>query len=167
MGEFLESVSTRTRLVWRRDRYDLVEAQQLCDAIGVYDKLRMIVEETQNGRILGLFEFSFAIPNSDRERFARHGTDLNDLTDCRFAPCLRDECQGTGLASEVIPAIKEIIKLFDRSRIILWGGVLEKNIQAIRFYRKHGFRTVGSFSSADGESGLDMLGYAAEVEASQ
>ena len=162
--EFLESLSNRTRLVWRRDHYDLAEAKRLCDAIWRYDKLRMIIEDADNGKIQGLFEFSFDIPDSDRERFARHGIELNALTDCRFAACLRDECQGTGLGSLVIPAIKEVSGLFGRSRIILWGGVVEDNAQAIRFYRKHGFQTVGRFLDAEGQGNLDMLACLPDIE---
>lgn len=124
----------------------------------------MIVEEAHGGKIQGLFEFSFDIPDSDRERFALYGIELNELTDCRVAPCLRDECQGTGLASSVIPAIKEVIDLFGRSRIILWGGVVEDNLQATRFYRKHGFQTVGTFLDADEHPNLDMLARLPDIE---
>ena len=124
----------------------------------------MIIAEADGGKIQGLFEFSFDIPDSDRERFARHGIEVNELTDYRFAPCLRDECQGTGLASSVIPAIKEVSDPFGRSRIILWGGVVEGNVQAIRFYRKHGFQTVGRFLDADGQANLDMIACLPDIE---
>ncbi|MEU2180061.1 GNAT family N-acetyltransferase [Streptomyces thermolilacinus] len=46
---------------------------------------------------------------------------------------------------------------FGRNRIILWGGVLADNQRAIRFYEKQGFRTVGSFTGADGAESLDMM----------
>jgi diamine N-acetyltransferase len=154
LREFLESLSDGTRLVWRRDRYDLAEAQDLCDAVGRYDKLRMVIEEVDQHKVLGLFEFSFDIPESDRQRFAAYGIELNELTDCRFGPCVRDEFQGVGLASAAMPLIKEVSTLFGRSRIILWGGVLEANERATRFYQKHGFQTVGRFLNADGQPSL-------------
>jgi hypothetical protein len=34
-----------------------------CDAIGRYDKLRMVIEEADQHKVLGLFEFTLTFPN--------------------------------------------------------------------------------------------------------
>ncbi len=158
LSQFLESLSYETRRFWQRDRYCLAEAQELCNAIGSFDKLRMVaVNNTGRPSIQALVEFSFGIPESDRQRFGQYGLTLSEASDTRFGPCVRDNLRGTGLANALMPLVVEDAILFGKSRILLWGGVLTSNTRAIRFYEKHGFRRVGEFVGRDGQASLDML----------
>ena len=153
----LEGFSASTRWFSFFPSYDRACAQELCEAINRYDKLRFVVEVLPAGEIVGLFEFSFAIPNGDLQRFAEYGVPLDENFDCRFGPVLADAYQNSGLGSRVFPYLVDVVKRFGKHRIILWGGVLADNSRAIRFYEKQGFRRVGSFVSFDGIDSLDMI----------
>lgn len=154
---FLAALSPETRRFSTYPSYDLATAQELCDAINRYDKLRLIIEEPASKRIVGLLEFSFDIPDGDHARFASYHVTLESSTDCRFGPCLADDYQNKGVGSEVFPYIADVAKKFEQKRIILWGGVFSDNQRAIRYYEKNGFKRVGKSLNSDQQEILDMI----------
>lgn len=158
LGKFLSSLSGETRRFWNLESYGRSAAAELCGAIGRYDKLRFVAQDTTEPfRLLASFEFSFGIPQGDTERFHSYGIALRETSDCRFAPCVRDALQGSGLADALMPPTIDIARRFGRSRIILWGGVDGENRRAIRFYEKHGFAALGRFESSGGREAIDMI----------
>lgn len=158
LASFLDGLSSETRYFWYLASYDLAQAQAMCDAIARYDKLRFAVQETgSQGAIIGLLEFSFDLTDDDQRRYAGYGIDLVDGRDCRFGPCLADAYQGKGAAAAIFPHMVEVASRFGQRRILLWGGVLEDNRRAIRFYEKMGFQRAGAFVDADGLAFQDML----------
>ena len=164
LAEFLRSLSPETRDFWTLPAYDESVAKAICEAIGKYDKLRMIAideplnergEEGKDSKILALYEIAFHL-GSDAVRYECYGIDLKPAETCRFGPCIRDDCQGAGLGSLMMPHLIELLSGFEMKTVILWGGVLQRNHRAIRFYLKHGFRHAGSFFEPEGESCHDM-----------
>ncbi|MFF8873355.1 GNAT family N-acetyltransferase [Streptomyces massasporeus] len=156
LAGFLSGLSPESRRLSTFDGYDLAAAQVLCDAIGRYDKLRLVLEEMPSGRIVGLLEFSLDLRPEDIARYREAGIDLAP-SDCRFGPTLADDYQGRGVGTQVFPLVTEVARRFGRKRIILWGGVLADNPRAIRYYQKNGFHSAGSFTGADGVRSLDMI----------
>jgi GNAT superfamily N-acetyltransferase len=159
LTDFLTSLSPLTRHRWYLPSYDRVMAQELCDAIGRYDKLRLVAEEPDNpsAGLVALFELSFGIPDGDHARFARYGIKLDEAHDVRFGPCVRDADQGRGVASALMEPTLAIVRRFGKTRILLWGGVLTENEPARTFYRRHGFVEVGHFRNSDGQPCIDMM----------
>lgn len=157
LGAFLHGMSPVTRRFSFFASYDRAMAQALCDAINRYDKLRFVAELPDSKEIIGLFEFSFDLPEGDLHRYALHGVPLDADTDCRFGPAIADAYQNRRLGSGVFPFMVEVARNFGKQRMILWGGVLADNARAIRFYEKQGFEPVGIFEAADGLLTLDML----------
>jgi GNAT superfamily N-acetyltransferase len=159
LTDFLEALSPATRRWWHRESYDRVGAEELCTAIGRYDKLRMVAVDPRRPQdgLLALFEFSFGIPPGDHFRFGLYGLSLDEPRDCRFGPCVRDEHQGRGLGSALMPATFDIARRFGKQRVFLWGGVYVENHAAVAFYLKHGFEEIGRFCSMDDRVSLDMI----------
>ncbi|MFE3515310.1 GNAT family N-acetyltransferase [Streptomyces sp. NPDC059166] len=157
LAALLEALSPESRHFSAFDGYDLATAGELCDAIARYDKLRLVLEEAQSGRIVGLVEFSLALTSGDIARFQDAGVRLVASRDCRFGLTLADDYQGRGVGTHVFPLVTEVARLLGKERIILWGGVRSDNHRAIRYYEKNGFRAVGSFAEADGSLSLDMI----------
>jgi len=158
LKDFLDSLSPVTRERWMSGGYEPEYASELCDAIGRFDKLRIVLLTSAiPARLVGLFEFSFGIPESDFERFKNYGIELKEGCHARFGPCLRDDYQGRGIASLVMRDMKEIARGFGAQHIILWGGVIASNGPAIAFYSKEGFRQLGVFHTPDGKESLDMI----------
>lgn len=159
LARFLAGLSAESRRLSTFSGYDRATAQELCDAIARYDKLRLAVVAAEGAEesIVGLMEFSFDLTSGDILRYAKTESPLDPATDCRFGPTLADRWQNRGLGSRLLPAIWEIARRFGRSRVILWGGVLADNSRAIRFYEKNGFRHVGRFVNGDGQECCDMI----------
>lgn len=156
LARFLEGLSPITRAFSTFDSYDGAAAQALCDAINRYDKLRFVVENVA-GQIVGLFEFSFGIPEGDVQRYQRYGMALDERVDCRFGPTLADDYQNRGLGSALFADLVDVARRFGKQRMVLWGGVFAANTRAIRFYEKLGFVRAGSFVGANGQEVIDMV----------
>lgn len=155
--DLLHSLSEQTKRFYSyTDPLDAV-AKEMCDAINKYDKVRFVLENTSQKELVGLFEFSMDIPANDLERFEEYNIHLDSKTDCRIAPLLRDAYQSKGLATVVLPILVKIAQGFERNRIMLWGGVLQNNPQAIRFYEKNGFKKLGKFMNEDHLPSYDMI----------
>jgi diamine N-acetyltransferase len=156
---FLEALSPATREWWYRESYDRPGAEEICAAIGRYDKLRMVAVDPQRAEagLLALFEYSFGIPSGDHLRFGHYGLSLDEARDCRFGPCVRDDHQGRGLGSALMPPTLDIARRFGKQRVFLWGGVYAENHLAVAFYLKHGFEEVGRFCSMDDRVSVDMI----------
>ena len=157
LAEFLNNLSEQTREYYTLDSYDESAAKEMCSAINKYDKLRFVVAKKTTSKLIALFEFSFDIPESDKQRFQKYKLDLNSKIDCRMGPCISDEYQNQGIGSVVFPYLLDIAKKFGQKRLILWGGVFEKNKKAINFYTKNGFKRLGSFRDPESKKSIDMI----------
>jgi diamine N-acetyltransferase len=81
----------------------------------------------------------------DLKRLQSYGLTPDPLTDCTFAPSVADQWQQLGIGNGMLSLILSDLKAKEIKRIILWGGVQCDNLQAVNYYRRHGFRTLGQF----------------------
>jgi len=157
LTKFLTNLSEQTREYYTLDSYDRAAAQEMCDAINKYDKLRFVASYKSQSDLIALFEYSFDIPLSDQQRFKNYNISLDSKTDCRLGPCLADKCQNQGIGSRLFPYLIEIAKRFGRERLILWGGVFKNNERAVKFYIKNGFKELGVFKNDKDLQSIDMV----------
>jgi len=68
LGDFLESLSAATRKYYNLPSYDIKMAQEHCDAINKYDKLRFVIELDTKHKIIAIFDFSFDLTEKDQEK---------------------------------------------------------------------------------------------------
>lgn len=62
-----------------------------------------------------------------------------------FAPSVKDDWQSTGVGQLMMDFIRAEMQSRNIRQLVLWGGVQSGNEKAVRFYRKNGFRLLGSF----------------------
>lgn len=91
----------------------------------------------------------------DQPRLEGYGITLNAQTDATFAPSVADAWQGQGLGTRLFHFMIADLKTKGVHRLILWGGVQAGNSNAVSYYQKLGFTTLGQFSY-HGEN-YDML----------
>lgn len=153
--EFLSNLSEQTTYNSFYEANFQHVVNDCCDFIGVYDKHRFVLENNED-QIIGIFEFSLEIPPGDRARYEKYGKYDYDLM-CRFGPTIADSYQRKGLGSAIFPSMINIAKAFKKEYLILFGGVLTGNKQAINFYKKVGFIELGKFNDFHGRESMDMI----------
>ena len=92
----------------------------------------------------------------DAARLQSYGLTLNHETDCTYAPSVTDRWQSLGIGNGLFQYILSELHLTPVKRIILWGGVQASNETAISFYRKKGFRILGTFDYNGGNYDMVM-----------
>lgn len=95
--------------------------------------------------IVGYFLFSFVFPKEEVRRYRSYNISLVKEKSIRFAPVIADAYQNKGLGSAMMGEVLEIARSLGIQRIVLWGGTQEANTNAIRFYKKFGFKKAGEF----------------------
>ncbi len=121
------------------------------DSISVFYKasashIGYIAIESSSNQIIAYAIIKLGFLEHDAERLRSYGLLLNQQTDCTFAPSIADEWQGQGLGNELLGFIITDLQQHTKiNRIILWGGVQADNIKAVKFYKKNGFETIGTF----------------------
>ncbi|BEL03392.1 hypothetical protein Q0Z83_015830 [Actinoplanes sichuanensis] len=140
---FLAGLSGTSRRFWHGDTDHEVAAAGWIEAIGRYDKLRLVAVDRVG--LAGVVDLSLSLPEGHEiTRYAEHGIHLDPERTARFGPCVADRWQGRGLADALIPPAWEAIRRLGRDVVVLFGGVHEDNARARRFYRRHGFTEVGA-----------------------
>lgn len=155
LAVFFEALSPQSRRYGGVFGDTAVLALEHCQAIGRYDKLRLVIC-APGQRIVGLLELSFDVVATDVERFRGYGIDLGPA-DGRFGLCLADDLHGTGAAALASTATFDVARAFGPTRLILWGGVLDDNVRARRFYERLGFTELGSWREPTGHLVHDGL----------
>ncbi len=149
LGEYLMGLSDRTRSFYCPHQFNQETAVQLCAAVNHAETLRLVATlgRQDRERIVGYFIVNFGVREGDRKRYHGLNIVLDDATDCTLAPSVADDFQNTGLGSLMMVHLKDVLKQCGRHRIVLWGGVQERNARAVHFYEKFGFEKVGEFMS--------------------
>jgi GNAT superfamily N-acetyltransferase len=175
LGAFFAGLLARTRRFYDVTTPVPLKAQEYCEAIGRYDKLRLVLRpatttdaaRTRGGvqgrheqlpaPIIAIVEFSFDVPAGDLQRYAGYGIELDSATDCRWGLCIDDRWQGQGVGTALAAPSFDLAWRFGQRRVILWGGVYADNVGAIAYYRKVGFVEVGRFTNDRGVRCVDMM----------
>jgi ribosomal protein S18 acetylase RimI-like enzyme len=92
----------------------------------------------------------------DFQRFQSYGILLPESEVCTFAPSVADAWQGKGMGEKIFHFICQDLSDLPLQWMILWGGVQSSNQNALKYYQKLGFQTVGCFERA-GVANQDML----------
>lgn len=149
LGAYFLTLSQETRNLFAPHPFDQATAEMLCAQIDSTREMRLlaIVNEGGTERVAAYFITLFYVYDGDGKRYNEWGIPLNDKTDCQIAPSAADDYQGTGLGSMMMDFLVDIFRALGYKRMVLLGGVRQHNEQAIRFYKRFGFRTVAEFTT--------------------
>ncbi|MBN2181790.1 MAG: GNAT family N-acetyltransferase [Sedimentisphaerales bacterium] len=98
-------------------------------------------------KIIGYFILEYVMSVHEANRYRQFGVNLKSNQDILFAPCILDEYQNKGLASQVMMILIQHAKEKRMRSIVLMGGTQETNIIAKKLYEKYGFKKYGGYQT--------------------
>jgi diamine N-acetyltransferase len=101
--------------------------------------------ELESEQIVAYVALVWGFLKSDAQRLATYGVEVHPDTDVTYAPSVADAWQNQGLGTLLFQFVCAEMKSRGKKRLILWGGVQNTNTLALAYYRKLGFRYLGSF----------------------
>lgn len=156
LGVFFNNLSTNTRSKYGPHPLTKEYALQLCNKIGQDNVVRFIIEG--QGNIVGYFILDFNCFSDEVVRYKKQGIDIDSTIDPVLAPCIADDHQNSGLASQAMALIIDYAKANKVRRIVLMGGTQAPNSLAIAFYKKFNFEEYSQFYTEDNQlNNIDMM----------
>lgn len=145
LGNYFENLSEETRRKFHPHPLTKNYAIYLCHK-SLENAMRFVISDEEKN-IHGYFILDFEIIDHEAERYHSYGIELKHGSDAFFAPSVADQLQNSGLASQSMEIIINLIKEESVNRLILLGGTREDNPLALAFYKKFGFKRVGGYQS--------------------
>jgi ribosomal protein S18 acetylase RimI-like enzyme len=141
---YLLALSDTTRKRFGPHAFNRETLQQLFTIPSAY--LGLLARESGKSAVIGYCLVKNGLPDHDLPRLMSSGFNPAPGHDFSFAPSVADEWQGTGLGSLMLHFLVRHFSKIQPARFILWGGVQADNAAAVHFYRKNGFRELGTFN---------------------
>lgn len=141
--DYLQLLSADTRKRFGPHPFDKKSLMVLFENLGKH--LGYIGQDKQTLDIIAYSIIKIGYLDHDSSRLRSYGLEPDPITDCTFAPSVADQWQGMGIGNSLFGFMLSDLKAKGIKRVILWGGVQCDNLNAVDFYLKHGFRTVGQF----------------------
>jgi len=158
LSRFFAGLTERTRSFYGPHPFDRETAERLCAQAADPRTVRFVALPEPWGpdrEIIAYMILTRELGDDDPRRCAAHGHALDAQRTARFAPVVADAWQERGIGSRMARFVLGCAPALGLDRIILMGGVQERNIRARRMYERLGFRRIGYF---DVERDGDILG---------
>jgi diamine N-acetyltransferase len=104
-----------------------------------------VAKAVSTNTIIGYAIIKIGVVQHDKNRLEQYGLEINDDSDCSYAPSVADNWQGMGVGKKLFSFLCYYLQQQKVNRVFLWGGVQQSNTHAISYYQKNGFNTLGIF----------------------
>jgi ribosomal protein S18 acetylase RimI-like enzyme len=141
--EYYSTLSDATRKRFGPHVFDRDTLHQLFAIPSAY--LGLLAREQGKSAVIGYCLLKNGLLDHDLPRLLASGFIPAPGHDFSFAPSVADEWQGSGLGTLMLHFLVRHFSNIQPARFILWGGVQADNAAAVHFYRKNGFRELGTF----------------------
>ena len=109
------------------------------------DNAGFVAMDPKQTEIIAYAIIKYGYLQDDKQRLESYGLEPDKMKCGTYAPSVADAWQGLGIGKAMLGYILNWLKAAGIEYIILWGGVQTNNENAINFYTKAGFKTLGSF----------------------
>lgn len=141
--EYLSALSDTTRKRFGPHAFDRDSLHGIFQIPSAY--LGLLAREKGKTAVIGYCIVKNGLPDHDLPRLLASGFHPAPGHDFTFAPSVADEWQGSGLGTLMLHYLVRHFSKIRPARFILWGGVQADNGAAVRFYKKNGFKELGTF----------------------
>lgn len=139
---YLDNLSPQTKSRFGPHAFDRNSLIQFYDTTGITG---FVAIDKMNNGVIAYAVLKDGIVDHEKERLLSYrytGIENDCIT---YAPSVADNWQGKGIGKVVSNHLLSECRAKNIRKIILWGGVQSTNEQAVQFYKKLGFATLGEF----------------------
>jgi len=133
LADFFLNLSEDIKIKYSPHPFDKKTAKEICE---MKDKKFKRVICIHNKTIVAYCIIYFKLRIWEKMRYNKAGIFIEDEEVSTIAPCVLDEYQHTGIGSIMFDYVLKVSKVYNKKIIVLWGGVVLKNHQAINYYKK-------------------------------
>lgn len=151
---YFQNLSANTKLRFAPHPFDWDTVKEISSEKNA-DCLRFVAIHADNAQVVAYMILQPRLVVWDLDRYKRRGQLIKPESSASFAPSVANEWQGSGLAIMMSKYIEAIALDLGIRKFVLWGGVQASNEQAIRFYQKLNYQTMGNFYF-EGKENMDM-----------
>ena len=156
LGHFFCQLSDDTRSKYGPHPLTSEHALELCKQLSQDNVVRFIVCNEQ--KIIGYFILDFNVYLNEVERYAKQNIEINSKVDPVLAPCIADDFQNSGIASQAMVQVINYAQDNNLRSIVLMGGTQEPNTLARSFYKKFNFEEYERFYTEHNQRmNIDMM----------
>ena len=134
LKEYFSSISKKMKKWYSPHLFNNRTAEEICRKKN--NRIKRVIVIT-NKKIIGYCVLFFGMREWEIYRYNKK---FKEDEICTIAPSILDDFQSLGLGTEMMKYIIEVSKYYNKKVIVLWGGVVLKNHQAINFYKKNKFK---------------------------
>jgi len=117
-----------------------------------------ILMENKSTYIIGYAIIKLGYFEHDLTRLNSYSFFPDHYATAMYAPSLANEWRGRGMGKMVWEYVEDYLLHKQVKHVLLWGGVQETNSEAVLYYQKLGFQTLGRFEM-NGMWNMDMVKY--------
>ncbi len=141
--DYFHHLSPLTKSRYGPHPFDWETILALCK--GAYQDFKCFVMVSSEDAIIAYSVIKKGYFHFDLSRYLKYELSIDHERDYTLAPSVADAHQSKGVGSLMMSLLFQELTQVKANRVVLWGGVQAANEQAIAFYEKHGFVTMGSF----------------------
>ena len=134
LKKYFSSISEKMKKWYSPHLFNNKTAKKIC---GEKDKNIKRIIVLYNKKIIGYCVLFFGLREWEKHRY---NGKFKGYKVCTIAPSILDDFQNIGLGTKMMKYIVDVSIFYNKKVIILWGGVVLKNHQAIKFYKKNKFK---------------------------
>jgi len=144
LSEYYANLTEDSRKRYAPHSFDLETTTQICNENNS-SYFRLIAENEERTKIIAYTVVKQGFVEYDVPRYQKYNWNFESHHNFTYAPSVADEYHSKGLGSKMLQEVFSFIEKYEKSCLILWGGVQSTNIKAVNFYLKHGFQKIGEF----------------------
>ena len=144
---YFNGLSEQTKQYFAPHSFIEETVRHICKTLNPNEIVRLVAVSADGQKIIAYLLLLAGATPSDMARYQSLGITLTTEIDYSIAPSITDAYQSRGLGNHLMKKALAIARAMQKQRIILWGGVQDRNRRAMQYYQKYGFVQVGQFEN--------------------
>ncbi len=144
---YFKGLSAETKSYFAPHSFIEETVMHICKTLNPNEVVRLVAVSADTQQVIAYLLLLAGATPSDMARYQASGIVLTPETDYSIAPSVADAYQGRGLGNHLMKKALAIARTTGKKRIVLWGGIQDRNGRAMQYYQKYSFVKIGQFEN--------------------